>query len=255
MLKHFLNPPNWFTATSIFCSTYAITLVIGVHGDTAATLSRACVFVVFAGIFDLLDGRVARITNRETEFGVQLDSLADVISFGVAPAIITWVWKLQHLGIVGAFICFWWILAATFRLARFNVKATDEDSHWAHPGHSQGLTITMAGGMLVTLAWVSNGYLAHSLQSIPPWAVTIIAAALALLMVSSIPFRNFRDIRGNANARRILALAFAFYIGSGFFFHEASMMFGVGSLLYCTWGLSDGLLVAFVHRRKMRRAI
>ena len=253
MLKHFLNPPNWFTATSIFCSIYAITLVIGANGDAPATLSRACVFVVFAGIFDLLDGRVASLTNTQTEFGVQLDSLADIISFGVAPAIITWVWKLQYLGMTGAVICFWWILAATFRLARFNVKATSDSSNWAHPGHSQGLTITMAGGMLVTLAWVANGYLADSLQTIPGWVVALVASVIALLMVSNIPFRNFRDIRRNANARRILAVSFSLYIGSGFFFHAASMMFCVGSVLYATWGLSDGLLVAFTQRRKMKR--
>ena len=98
MIKHFLNPPNWFTAASIFCSVYAVSLVVG--GDTPArTMAQACILVIFAGLFDLLDGRVARLTKSFSDFGVQLDSLADLISFGLAPALIAYTWSLHELGI------------------------------------------------------------------------------------------------------------------------------------------------------------
>ena len=203
MIKHFLNPPNWFTAASIFCSTYAMALVISNPTGNPEVFSRACVLVIFGGIFDLLDGRVARMTGRFSQFGVQLDSIADIIGFGVAPAMIVWAWALQDLGAVGVGITFWYVVATSFRLARFNVAA--EEKSWPLRGHSQGLTSTMAGGSLVTFVWVCNGYLVD-LVSPPAWAVGLGVAALGLLMVSSIPYRNFRNLRGSRAARRMFAV-------------------------------------------------
>ncbi|MEZ4237066.1 MAG: CDP-alcohol phosphatidyltransferase family protein [Myxococcota bacterium] len=135
MIRHFLNPPNWFTSASIFCSVYAMALVLATPQVDPATLSRACVLVIFGGIFDLLDGRVARMTNRFTEFGVQLDSIADVLGFGLAPALIAWVWALKDLGPVGVGVTFWYVLCAAFRLARFNVAAQEHD--WPLDGHTR----------------------------------------------------------------------------------------------------------------------
>ena len=83
MLKHFLSPPNWFTSASIFCGFYAILLAASNPNDPAV-FYQAGLLIGFAGVFDMLDGRVARMTRTESEFGVQLDSLADVVSFGVA---------------------------------------------------------------------------------------------------------------------------------------------------------------------------
>src|SRR5687768_476248 len=72
LIKHFLNPPNWFTSASIFCGTYAISLLIAADSLTPDVMAKACILVLFGGVFDLLDGRVARMTNRFSEFGVQL---------------------------------------------------------------------------------------------------------------------------------------------------------------------------------------
>jgi len=242
VIRHFLNPPNWFTSASIFCSVYALSSLMSGETVTSAMLVRACVLVVFGAIFDLLDGRVARLTNRYSAFGVQLDSIADIIGFGVAPALIAWTWCVHELGTLGIVCTVWYVLTAAFRLARFNV-ATEEGT-WPYEGHSQGLTSTMAGGILVTLTWVANGYFSDRL-TIPPVAVAAVVGLLGYLMVSSIPFRNFRDMRRNAVARRYLAVTTAACLAGAFLF-DPSMWFGVGAALYLVLGLLDGLVVAAI---------
>lgn len=244
MIKHFLNPPNWFTSASIFCSVYALALVLAHPGDTS-TISRACVLVIFGGIFDLLDGRVARMTNRFTEFGVQLDSIADVLGFGLAPALIAWTWALHDLGALGVAVTFWYVLCAAFRLARFNVVANDKS--WPLDGHTQGLTTTMSGGSLVTFVWVANGYLADSVHVTAP-VLAALVGGLGCLMISSIPFRNFKDMRKNRKARRILALSLAACL-TGAVVLDPSMWWGVGAALYLSVGLVDGVVTAIWHRR------
>jgi CDP-diacylglycerol--serine O-phosphatidyltransferase len=245
VIKHFLNPPNWFTSASIFCSVYAMSLVLGEHGSEPGVLSQACVLVIFGGIFDLLDGRVARMTNRFTEFGVQLDSIADVLGFGLAPALIAWTWALKDLGPIGVGITFWYVLCAAFRLARFNVDHTAHS--WQLDGHTQGLTTTMAGGSLVTFVWVANGYLADQLSVSAP-VVGVLVAMLGMLMISSIPFRSFKDLRKNRRARRILAVCLAACL-TGAVVLDPSMWWGVGAGLYLTLGLVDGIVTAIWHRR------
>ena len=246
MIRHFLNPPNWFTSASLFCSSYAMMLLLQTGPNPpSSVLIRACVLVVFGGIFDMLDGRVARLTRRFTEFGVQLDSLADMLGFGLAPAMIAWTWKLHTLGPIGVAACFWYVLAAAFRLARFNV--TSGRSTWPYAGHSQGLTSTLSGGILVTTIWMSNGYLVNILK-MPAGVVAGLVVVLGLLMVSSIPFRNFKDVKANPNARRWLGFALASCLTGAVAF-DASMWWGVGAALYLVCGLADGIVVLAQHRR------
>lgn len=246
MLAQFLSPPNWFTGASLFCSSYALTLLMGNPDPEPRTLARACVLVVFGGVFDLLDGRVARLTKWESEFGVQLDSIADIVGFGVAPAMIAWTWKLHELGPLGTGIAFWYLLCAAFRLARFNVDA-NRPSGWDFAGHSRGLTSTMSGGALVTAAWVANGWLEGAVR-ISPWVFAGFVASLGYLMISSIPFRTFRDARQSSYARRLLAVALATSLTMGIVL-DVSMLFGAGAVLYLVGGLLDGLATAWVHSR------
>lgn len=243
VLQHFLNPPNWFTAASIFCSTYALTLIVGGE-PSQASFVRACVFVVFAGIFDNLDGRVARLTKRGSAFGTQLDSIADVVGFGIAPAMLAWSWKLHELGTLGVGLTAWYVVCAAFRLARYNVAA--ETGSWVLRGHTQGLTTTMAGGILVSAAWVGHASMAD--VAVRPGALAVLVAVLGYLMVSSIPFRNFKDVRSNPKARAILLLSVA-AIGTSAVALDPSLVFGVGSVLYLVGGLLDGLVTAAYHRR------
>ncbi len=246
MIRHFLNPPNWFTSASLFCSTYALSLLlVADHPADPALMVRACILVIFSGIFDLLDGRVARLTNRYSEFGVQLDTIADVVGFGVAPALLCWTWKLHELGPLGAAASFVYVLCAAFRLARFNVNT--QAGSWDFKGHSQGLTTTMAGGSLVSLIWVANGVFAGVLDS-PAWLWALGLPALGLMMVSSIPFRNFKDIRQSKVARRLLAVSLACCLVAALVV-DASMWWAMGAALYLTIGLVDGVVVAIHHRR------
>lgn len=244
MIRHFLNPPNWFTAASLMCSTTALCLLVGreVGPDD---LVKAAILVIFGGIFDMMDGRVARLTRRGSDFGVQLDSIADVVGFGVAPAVIAYVWTLHHLGALGVAVAVWYVIAAAFRLARFNVAT--RESNWPFVGHSQGLTTTMAGGSLVSLIWVSNGILRDFVQIEAAW-VAVLVGGLGLLMVSSIPFRNFKDLRANRNARRLAGVMLGSCLAGALVF-DISMWWGVGAALYLSAGLLDGLVVAVQHRR------
>ena len=249
VIQHFLNPPNWFTAASIFCSVYALTLLAGPGDASPELLAQAATLIVFGGIFDMMDGRVARLTKRFSEFGVQLDSIADMVGFGVAPVVLVYAWSLHELGTVGVAIAVWYAICAAFRLARFNVESVER--RWEFPGHSQGLTSTMAGGMLVTSVWVSNDYLIG--VDVPAWFVGLLTVSVSFLMISSVPFRNFKDLRENRVARRLFAVFLASCIVGAVALHP-SMWFGIGGALYLVAGLLDGLVVA-VHHRRLGRAL
>jgi CDP-diacylglycerol--serine O-phosphatidyltransferase len=251
VIRHFLNPPNWFTSASIFCSVYALSLILTASVITPEVLVRASVLVVFGGVFDLLDGRVARITKRFSEFGVQLDSIADIIGFGLAPAMIVFSWKLHELGSIGVAATFWFVLCAAFRLARFNVDTVQH--RWQLEGHTQGLTSTMAGGSLVSFVWVSNGYLAAHLDP-SPVLVAVITATLGGMMISSIPFRNGKDLRQSAYARRLFAVCLSTCLAAAFVF-DFSMYWGLGAILYLTCGLGDGIVTATRHRFVLGEAL
>src|SRR5436309_5311335 len=121
--------PNLFTVSSIFCGVYSIMLSAG--EATGDNFYRAAVAVFFGNFFDGFDGRVARLTKTQSDFGVELDSLADVCSFGIAPALLAYKWSLQSLGFAGLFISFAFAACGALRLARFNVLA-----HRKAPGSS-----------------------------------------------------------------------------------------------------------------------
>jgi len=222
-----------------------------IAGTTPEHITRACVLVIFGGVFDLLDGRVARITGRFSEFGVQLDSIADILGFGIAPAMIAWAWKLQHLGRFGTVIAFWYVVCTAFRLARFNVNVTDQS--WPLSGHSQGLTSTMAGGALVTLAWMSNGYLAEWLKP-SAWTVAGFVVILGLLEVSSVPYRNFKNIRQSMAARSLMAFALCACLVSAVVI-DPSMWWATGAALYIVVGFVDGVVTVVHYRRTVGRII
>lgn len=252
LTRQFLSPPNWLTASSLGCSMCALLLCAAGQVPTADTLVVAAVLVVVAGVLDTIDGPVARVLHRTSNFGLQLDTIADLVAFGVAPAVLTWVWKLHEIGPMGTAIVVWWLVCAAFRLARFNVVAADRS--WHLPGHAQGLPSTMAGGSLATLIWVANTYSKNSKDSveIPAVWVGAITTAMAFLMISSLPFRNFKNIASDRFARIVLIFSLLACILAGVLLHP-SMSFGAGALLYVSGGTVDGLLV-LVRSHPPRRA-
>lgn len=184
--------PNLFTVSSIFCGFYGVvTAASAVGPEAGAQLYRACVAVIFAMIFDALDGRVARLTRTQSEFGVQMDSLADVISFGAAPALIAWHWGLEAFGTWGLLACFVYTASGAIRLARFNVMAATQQGPSTH---FIGLPIPAAAGLLVAviIARVQAGHLA--LDGDELWA-PIMMVVLGFFMISNIRFQTFKATR------------------------------------------------------------
>jgi CDP-diacylglycerol---serine O-phosphatidyltransferase len=201
--------PNMITLSSIFCGFYSISVSAEATSDD--DFYKASLLLIFALFFDMLDGRVARLTKTQSAFGLQIDSLADVVSFGVAPGILVYKYSLHQLGLAGLFISFLFAGAGAVRLARFNVLSMGEGGKPTKPGkYILGLPVPGAAGILIALV-VANHAIAGNLGS-PRylWPMTGLTIFLAFLMVSTIKFRSFKDLKLNA---RSVALVF-FAIGS-----------------------------------------
>lgn len=181
--------PNLFTVSSIFCGFYVIVLCSSMRGPNA--LHQATQAIFFAIFFDMADGRVARMTRTQSEFGVQLDSLADVISFGVAPAVIVYHWALKSLGLWGLLVAFVYIACGAIRLARFNVLAARTSNQAGN--YFTGLPIPLAAGMLASLVMV------HQRTAAPVgtrathilWLILV----LSYLMISNVRYRTFKNLQ------------------------------------------------------------
>lgn len=193
--------PNLFTVSSIFCGFYAITLCTG--EASPLHLYEAALSIFFAIFFDGFDGRVARLTKTQSEFGVELDSLADVCSFGVAPGLLVYKWALQPLGIWGLFASFMFAACGALRLARFNVLA-----HRNHAGSSRyfvGLPIPLAAGMVISL--VIAHHIVHGEATMDAHLpVALVVVALSLLMVSTVRYRTFKDARPSKKSAAVFML-------------------------------------------------
>ncbi len=184
--------PNLFTVSSIFCGFYALTLCSGEAGATQ--LYQAALAIFFGIFFDGFDGRVARLTKTQSMFGQELDSLADVVTFGAAPAVLIYRWALQGLGAWGLFVAFSFTACGALRLARFNVLAIRSP----HGGASRffvGMPIPLAAAGLVSMVIAFHNARGGLLPDAARWPVLSIALFLALLMVSTVRYRTFKDIR------------------------------------------------------------
>lgn len=202
--------PNLFTLSSIFCGFYAT--VLAAHDADAETFYRASLLIVFAMFFDTIDGRVARLTKTQSAFGVQIDSLADVVSFGLAPAVLVYQWSLRTLGTVGAIAAFAFLACGAIRLARFNVLAMGKAGAPKKPGkYIVGLPIPGAAGILVSLV-VANHTVAGHLSGSPVLVLGVVIG-LGFLMVSTIKFRSFKDLK--LNRRTVLLFAFVLATSAG----------------------------------------
>ena len=171
--------PSLFTLANLFCGWACVVYAMRGQFETAAP------FIGVALVLDMLDGRIARMTGTTSEFGLQLDSLADVVSFGMAPAVLAYAWGLAPLGRLGWAIGFLYVTAAALRLARFNIQRITDKRYFV------GLASPAAGGIIaatvfnypVGLHGKPEAFLALPLVLVP-----------ALLMVSTIRFRSFKTI-------------------------------------------------------------
>ncbi|MFO0761377.1 MAG: CDP-diacylglycerol--serine O-phosphatidyltransferase [Byssovorax sp.] len=184
--------PNMITLSSIFCGFYSI-VVVGAAGDQRDEYAKAALLIAFAMVFDFLDGRVARATRTESAFGLQIDSLADVVSFGAAPAMLVYQWSLHQLGRLGLMIAFVFVAAGAVRLARFNVLSMGTAGEPAKPSkYFVGLPIPAAAMGLVMIV-LGNHAASASLGDIRyAWFMAAITVALAGLMVSTVRVPSFK---------------------------------------------------------------
>lgn len=182
--------PNLVTTMNMFFGFFGI--IRAVRGD----YTIAAYAIVAAAIFDLLDGRVARITNTESPFGAQYDSLCDLVSFGVSPALLLFLWSLQPFGRVGWLVCFFYAACGALRLARFNVYAimteSDEiETEAESKSYFFGLPIPMAAGIVASAVLAFKDQALDPVGSIPILLITLLTG---VAMVSNFPYRSFKDI-------------------------------------------------------------
>ena len=172
--------PNSFTIAALFCAFFAITQAMHGRYETAA------IAVFVAMLLDGMDGRVARWTNSQSAFGEQLDSLADMVSFGVAPALIAYKWQLWQFGKLGYSVAFVYCACAALRLALFNASIGKTDKRWFI-----GIPSPTAAALIVGLIWVN-----HSYERFPAveWICLFITLFAGLSMVAQVPFWSFKEI-------------------------------------------------------------
>ena len=192
--------PSMFTVGNLFCGYACIVYAMRADYETAA------LFIGVATVLDVLDGRIARLAGAASEFGGEFDSLADVISFGVAPAVLVFAWGLDPLGRLGWAIGFLYVTAAALRLARFNVQQKNPDKRYF-----VGMPSPAAAGVLAStvFAW-PNGF---GISQAPAIALTMVLLP-ALMMVSRLRFRSFGALILQPRRSFVGLLQFAFLIAA-----------------------------------------
>lgn len=173
--------PNLFTTAALFAGFYAIVSAMKGYFDVAA------IAVFIAMVADGLDGRVARMTNTQTAFGAEYDSLSDMVAFAVAPALLVYSWSLSHLGKFGWLVAFLYTAATALRLARFNTQAHDADKRYF-----QGLPCPSAAAVVVGMVWLGSDYNATGM--LVAISAAVITFLMGALMISHVRYYSFKQI-------------------------------------------------------------
>jgi CDP-diacylglycerol--serine O-phosphatidyltransferase len=221
--------PSLFTCGNIAAGFFSITETIKAisgPGDAHTHLDWAAMAILFAIPFDTLDGRIARMTNTTSEFGKELDSLADAITFGVAPALLALVWGfhflpdsinpqlLLHLHQAGAFICFLFLIGGVSRLARFNISHDAQPRNPGRPGRKYfvGMPIPAAAGFLASTVHLCYGYPILAWWIALPWLLLV--GLSGFLMVSTWRFWSGKEINFSRSHpfQLLFVLAIVFYV-------------------------------------------
>lgn len=231
--------PNLFTTAALFAGFYSIVAAMGARFEPAA------VAIVVAMVLDGADGRIARMTNTQSAFGAEYDSLSDVISFGLAPALMGYVWALQGLGKLGWLVAFFYAASTALRLARFNTQIGTADKRYF-----QGLPCPAAAGVVASLVWVSvdQGRSGEDLR-----APTLVLMVLSgVLMVSNVRFYSFKelDLKGRVPFVAILVVVLVFVLVSS----DPPLILFLCFLCYAASGPVMTLLLIRKRRAERRSA-
>ena len=224
--------PNLFTTAALFAGFYAI--VQAMNGK----FEHAAVAVFIAMVLDGLDGRVARLTHTQSEFGAEYDSLSDMVSFGVAPSLLMYEWAFRDLGKLGWFAAFIYCAGTALRLARFNTNIEVVDKRFF-----QGLPSPAAAALIAGFVWVmlDNEYSGQELR----WVAVVLTVFAGLSMVSNLRFYSFKDF----NMRKSVPFIVIFLVAL-FFILISSYPPGVLFLLFLAYSLSGYVLWLLDLRKK-----
>jgi CDP-diacylglycerol--serine O-phosphatidyltransferase len=251
--------PSLFTTGNIAAGFYAILQTV--HGSPAEPwhMDFAAKAIGFAVLFDGLDGRIARMTNTASDFGRELDSLADVITFGVAPALLAWMWGFHllpmpktfpdlHLKItqLGTIACFAFLIAGASRLARFNIAKNPQPSNPGRPGKKYfvGMPIPAGAGVIAAVVHFSGGEPLMSWVTSLSWMMMVVV--VGYLMVSTWRFYSFKDIDFRSRHPFRLVVIFG-VVGSSIWFFSRPALFVI-AILYMASGVLWRLQWIF-HRK------
>ncbi len=200
--------PNLFTTANLFAGFFSIITAINGNFYVAA----ATVFV--AMVLDSLDGRVARLTNTQSAFGAEYDSLSDMVAFGLAPAVLAYEWVLSELGNVGLTVAFIYVACAALRLARFNTQIGKVDKRWFIGLASPAAAGVVAGWVWAVWALDDAGIRGVDLPLVLVMLFALMVAAAGLLMVSNIKYYSFKDLdlKGRVPFVAILVVVLVFAV-------------------------------------------
>jgi CDP-diacylglycerol---serine O-phosphatidyltransferase len=223
--------PNLITLAALFSGFYGI--VMAVNGR----FEVACISIFCAAVLDSLDGRVARMTNAQSAFGEQMDSLCDMVSFGAAPALIVYSWALKDMGKLGFIPAFVYIAGAALRLARFNVNIGVVDKRFF-----QGLPSPAAAALVIGMIWVFDDAGWRNVSTVPwiTWLAFGITLYAGLSMVTNAPFYSFKVFGGRRTVPFIVIVAIA--LGIAFISVDPpKVLFAI----FCAYGLSGYIVYAW----------
>lgn len=227
--------PNLFTTAALFAGFFAIVQAMNQRFETSA------VAIFLAMLFDGLDGRVARLTHTQSAFGAEYDSLSDMVSFGVAPALVTYEWALKGLGKFGWIAAFIYCAGAALRLARFNTNIDVVDKRYF-----QGLPSPAAAALVAGLVWVmiDNGWSGDEAR----WYASVLTIFAGITMVSNIRYYSGKDINLRKSVPFIIVVAFAVA-----FALVSSYPPGVLFALFLAYALSGYVMTAWQANGRRRK--
>jgi CDP-diacylglycerol--serine O-phosphatidyltransferase len=223
--------PNLFTLAALFGGFYAIVMAMNNQFEQAAY------GIFIAAVLDSLDGRVARMTNTQSAFGEQMDSLSDMVSFGAAPALITYEWALKGLGKLGWIAAFVYCSGAALRLARFNTNIAVVDKRFF-----QGLPSPAAAALIIGFVWVMDeaGFKGASQIDWLAWSAFGLTLYAGLTMVTNVPFYSFKDVSFKRTVPFVVIVAIALGIAV-INIHPPLVLFG----LFFVYGLSGYVVYGY----------
>lgn len=232
--------PNLFTTCSLFCGCYAIIAA------TQARYDAAAIAILISSLLDGLDGKIARFTNTTSQFGIEYDSLADLVAFGVAPGLLIFEWSLKPFGRFGWLAVFLYVTCGALRLARFNIQKSSLESH-----HFKGLPIPGAAIFIATAVLFINS-LGHDVERQP---ILFISAmyVLSFLMVSTIDYLGFKgiDLFRRKPFNVLVATILVFIVVA----YKPALMLFIFSSLYIFSGPAQSFYRLFRKQAKKTRSL